>query len=171
MLHCLDRAVGHLMRLLLFAVAAVWLGLLPAGAQQPQSGTECNTGRITELRNQIGAYEGLLRDAPESSAAVQALLAALRSELAGLLATPQCRVTEGEPSPAPPGGSGSTGMTISDCRTINCDCSNVTAGLLTGAYRRQCLATEAELRNTCEESHFVRNRCHSTASGPNPFPK
>jgi hypothetical protein len=181
MLHCSDRAVGELIRLLLLAVAAAWLGLLPAGAQQPQNGTECNTGRISELKAQIEDYEARLRDAQDSSTALQSLLAAIRNELAGLINNPQCAQTkrdlpsgdlQPEPLPAPPGGSlGSIGISIGDCRVINCDCSNVSAGLLTGAYRRECLATEAELKKVCEESHIVRNKCHSTASGPNPFPK
>jgi hypothetical protein len=54
---------------------------------------------------------------------------------------------------------------------IDCDCQNISAGLLTRAYQRECLQIEANLKSQFREAKRVIGRCHSVASGPNAKPK
>ncbi len=57
------------------------------------------------------------------------------------------------------------------CGRIDCDCENVSFGLLTGAFRDECRNHEAELRRQCAESGRVDGNCNDTPSGPNAFPR
>ena len=54
---------------------------------------------------------------------------------------------------------------------IDCDCKNVSAGLLTRAYQRECTQTEANLKKQFRETQKVTGVCNSVASGPNARPK
>jgi hypothetical protein len=53
---------------------------------------------------------------------------------------------------------------------INCDCENVSAGLLTSAYQRQCKAAENNLWQEIKDTGHLNGRCDSVASGPNARP-
>jgi PASTA domain/PKD domain len=53
---------------------------------------------------------------------------------------------------------------------IDCDCQNVDAGLLTAAYRRQCAAAEAQLKQEFQKTGIISGYCDSVASGPNATP-
>jgi hypothetical protein len=54
---------------------------------------------------------------------------------------------------------------------IDCDCDNVSAGFGTGAYQRECRATEQRLKEELAQTGKVTGKCHSIASGPNARPK
>lgn len=59
----------------------------------------------------------------------------------------------------------------SECNYINCDCSNLEFGLLTREYRRECRATEAEIKKQCSEGvPLAKLSCNIVAYGPDAFP-
>ena len=58
-----------------------------------------------------------------------------------------------------------------DCAQIDCDCNNLDFGLLTGPFRQECRAAEAQLKTNCAKTGKVIGTCHPTAPGPNPWPK
>ena len=53
---------------------------------------------------------------------------------------------------------------------IDCDCANVSAGLLTGPYQRQCRDAEAKLKAAYASTGQL-GKCDPVASGPNARPK
>lgn len=55
--------------------------------------------------------------------------------------------------------------------SINCDCDNVSAGLLTGPYKRQCINTENRLKAELAQTGNITGKCDPVASGPNAVPK
>jgi hypothetical protein len=171
----LERIIIGSTRLATLTFVGVWLCLSPGSTQQV--GSNCpdasDAAKATELQNRITTYDQRVRDG-QVPRDLQAELDGLRKELAALLAKCDAQTRQMQPAPGSTptaAGSGASGLVIDDCRLINCDCANVEAGLLTNSYRRQCLATESELKKMCEGTHTLKTRCHSTASGPNPFPK
>ena len=54
---------------------------------------------------------------------------------------------------------------------INCDCENVSAGLLTRQYQQQCREVENRLREQLTRTGNVTGKCDAVASGPNARPK
>jgi hypothetical protein len=175
-------------RLLMLALVAAMVWMPPASAQPQQSGANCrddsDAARITELQGRIATYEARLREGQGPLANFHAELEAFRIELAALLAKQPCGAETPHPSPGmspSPGIGGSDpgrpspyimNLGADQCNRINCDCDNLSWGLLTRAYRRTCRATEQEMKETCEETRgLLKNKCHSIATGPNPFPK
>lgn len=68
-------------------------------------------------------------------------------------------------------GGGGGGSTEEICGAINCDCDNLDFGILTGPYRDECRAAEAQLKQQCAATGTISGTCHPTASGPNPYPQ
>lgn len=54
---------------------------------------------------------------------------------------------------------------------IDCDCENISAGLLTGSYQQQCKDTETRLREELARTGNVAGKCDPVASGPKARPK
>ena len=56
-----------------------------------------------------------------------------------------------------------------DCRLINCDCDRISAGLLTGPYKKECRKKEASVKADCEAGKPA-GVCDPVARGPAAFP-
>ena len=52
------------------------------------------------------------------------------------------------------------------CKAINCDCGAVEFGLLTGEYRKECVAAEEKLIAECAATRIVSGSCNTVAAGP-----
>ncbi|HKO44668.1 MAG TPA: hypothetical protein VJU84_15420 [Pyrinomonadaceae bacterium] len=55
--------------------------------------------------------------------------------------------------------------------SINCDCENISAGLLTKPYQQQCVDIENSLKAELARTGQLVRKCDQTASGPNAWPK
>jgi hypothetical protein len=64
-----------------------------------------------------------------------------------------------------------TDTTPASSSLIDCDCANVSAGLLTDSYKRQCKDAENRLKQELVRTGNVSGKCDSVASGPNARPK
>ncbi|MBW7860853.1 MAG: hypothetical protein H3C33_07100 [Rhodocyclaceae bacterium] len=61
--------------------------------------------------------------------------------------------------------------TVDECTVIDCDCGGITDwGILNGAMRDQCRATENALRAECAASGMVEGSCDPIAQGPGASP-
>lgn len=54
------------------------------------------------------------------------------------------------------------------CHLINCDCSNVEAGLLTKPYEEECKQSEERITKMCQETGMISGTCNP--GGPAAFP-
>ena len=156
-----------LLCVLMLSVVGLWQVSSTASARRG-----CRDARdvatINELQKRIASHG--------NAGDVQAGVREAQAELDTLLAKPPCppsvEATPGPEQPATRAATGPAGMQIGDCRIINCDCDNISWGLLTDLYIRQCRAAEESLKTNCQDSGgFIKTKCHSTAAGPNAVPK
>src|SRR5947209_9517333 len=140
-----------------------------ASAQQPSGCRDArDVAAIAELQKGIASQ----RSTGDGQAGVREAQAELDALLSKPLCSPSMEASPGPGQPAAGAAGGQAGMQIGDCRIINCDCDNISSGLLTNSYIRQCRATEESLKKSCQDSGgLIKTKCHSIAAGPNPVLK
>lgn len=170
--YCSRKSGLGLGLLLLSALALTWVQLGEVNAQQSNCRTPADRARFVEVRAKIDALKQQVGAKQPVPPAVQKELDGLQKELVSIMMRRPCSMGAGpvKGPGTPPPAKDEDGMRVEDCQVINCDCDNVSAGILTGAWRRECRTTEADLKQQCAARHYIDRMCHATASGPAAFP-